>query len=194
MSYPGSSAKGQDPGEREERTPITHSSKTEVRKKICSTWHDQHDLFLWGIEVKREENLSQAHNNRKLGRERPLGLNTLEANYILCMHFHLPFKIPGTSFHPLLPIGICSPLIICHLEKLCLNSLCIWPLPSVYLGYLNRVLGLRTASHVSTKSFPSQEKKIFQYPTCPESIYETNPTLQGLIEINICFYLRSLPL
>lgn len=110
------------------------------------------------------------------------------------MHFHLPFKIPGTSFHPLLPIGICSPLIICHLEKLCLNSLCIWPLPSVYLGYLNRVLGLRTASHASTKSFPSQEKKIFQYPTCPESIYETNPTLQVLIEINMCFYLHSIPL
>lgn len=146
------------------------------------------------MEVKREENLSQAHNNRKLGGERPLGLNTLEANHILCVHFQLPFKIPGTSFHPLLPIGICSPLIICHLEKLCLNSLCIWPLLSVYLGCLNMVLGIRTASHASTKSFPSQGKKIFQYPTSPESIYKINPTLQVLIEINMCSYLHSLPL
>lgn len=36
MSYPGSSAKGQDPREGEERAATADSSKTEVRKKICS--------------------------------------------------------------------------------------------------------------------------------------------------------------
>lgn len=36
MSYPGSSAKGQDPREGEERAATEDSSKTEVRKKICS--------------------------------------------------------------------------------------------------------------------------------------------------------------
>ena len=71
--------------------------------------------------------MSKPTKTENFGKEQPLGLNILESNCILHMYFHLPFKIPGTSFHPLLPIGICSPLIICHLEKLCLNSLCICP-------------------------------------------------------------------
>lgn len=106
--------------------------------------------------------MSKPTKTENFGREHPLGLNILERGCILHMYFHLPFKIPGTSFHPLLPIGICSPLIICHLEKLCLNSLCICPLLSVYLWCLNMVLDIRAALHRSTETFPSP--KMFQYP------------------------------
>lgn len=110
--------------------------------RLVQNWGSEENRFhlawlAWSISLgnigKERREFKSNSQNRELDREHPLGLNTLEANYILCTHFHLPFKIPGTSFHPLLPIGICSPLIICHLEKLCLNSLCIWPLLSVYL-------------------------------------------------------------
>lgn len=116
-------------------------------------------IYFWGeIYVKREQNLmSKPTETGNFGREHPLGLDILESDCTLHMHFHLPFKIPGTSFHPVLPIGICSPLIICHLEKLCLNSLCICPLLSVYLWCLNMVLHIRAALHLSTKTSPLQK-------------------------------------
>lgn len=106
--------------------------------------------------------------------------------------FPPPFYIPGASFHPLLPIGICSPLIICHLEKLCLNSLCIWPLLSVYLWRLNMVLGIRTASHASTKPFPSQ--KSVSISSFPQNINKMKSTLKVFVEISMCSCLESVPL
>lgn len=114
------------------------------------------------------------------------------------MYFHLPFKIPGTSFHPLLPIGICSPLIICHLEKLCLNSLCICPLLSVYLWCLNMVPDIRAAMHISTKTFPSPRNVSASSP--PKHIHKVNSTLPVFYKIStysythcthVCTYIHS---
>ena len=118
--------------------------------------------------------MSKPTKTHNFGKEQPLGLNILESNCILHMYFYLPFKIPGTSFHPLLPIGICSPLIICHLEKLCLNSLCICPLLSVYLWCLNMVFDIRAALHISTKTFPSQ--KNIPVSSSPKHISKVNST------------------
>lgn len=67
------------------------------------------------------------------GREYFLGLNIFESDYILYMYFYFVFKIFGILFYFLLFIGICFFLIICYLEKFCLNFLCIWFLFSVYL-------------------------------------------------------------
>lgn len=156
-------------GREKKEMQTAKSSKTGVRKKICSTL----EWLAWSISLgnigKESTKFNvKTHKTEDFGREHPLGLNILERGCILHMYFHLPFKIPGTSFHPLLPIGICSPLIICHLEKLCLNSLCICPLLSVYLWCLNMVLDIRAALHRSTETFPSP--KMFQYPL-PQNAY-----------------------
>lgn len=131
--------------------------------------------------------MSKPTKTENFGREHPPGLNILESDYILHMYFHLAFKIPGTSFHPLLPIGICSPLIICHLEKLCLNSLCIWPLLSVYLWCLNMVLDIRAALHLSTKTFSSQ--KNVSISSLPKCIRKVNLILPGFYKISMYTYI-----
>lgn len=130
--------------------------------------------------------MSKPTKTENFGREHPLGLNILERDCILHMYFHLPFKIPGTSFHPLLPIGICSPLIICHLEKLCLNSLCICPLLSVYLWCLNMVLDMRAALHRSTETFPSQKNVLIS--SSPKCIHKVNSVLPGFYKISMYSY------
>lgn len=155
------------------------------RRKRCNcraiqNWGSKENLLEWFIWFISLGNIGKERTNFKskptkteiLGREHPVGLNILESNCILHMYFHLPFKIPGTSFHPLLPIGICSPLIICHLEKLCLNSLCICPLLSVYLWCLNMVLDIRAALHLSTKTLPYQQNVLIFSP--PKSICQVN--------------------
>lgn len=128
--------------------------KVRLERKSVPFWNPQHGLLLWGNTGKDGTKLKPKPTKR----EDPDRLkHPSDQMHSILVYFHLLFKIPGTSFHPLLPIGICSPLIICHLEKLCLNSVCICPLLSVYLWCLNMVLDITTALHLSTNTPPSQK-------------------------------------